>query len=550
MKTASAGLFFMSRILNFLSGKIFYFCRMRKLKSTLLILSGLLVASCASQGNKTAKTEPSKPKTETPKPAETPKPNTADAGLENLRLPEAKREFRAAWVATVANINWPSKGNYSTEQQKREAIQILDMLKEANFNAVIFQARPSADALYKSNLEPWSYFLTGEIGRAPSPYYDPLEFWISEAHKRGMELHVWLNPYRAHHTTGGAITSESMVNKMPEQIIRLKNGMYWMDPSDEKVQNHVSAVIKDMVKRYDVDAIHIDDYFYPYREYNGGADFPDSRTWNAYKSSGGSMSRADWRRANVNKFIKRINTEIKAEKPYVRFGISPFGIWKPGYPSDVTGSSQYDELFADAKLWLNEGWCDYFSPQLYWKEGGPQSYSSLLNWWEQENYKKIHLWPGLNTVGVKSADRPSEIAGQIHTTRSILGKDAGVIHYSVDGISKNYEMLNTLKNLYSEKALVPATTWLKAEKVLKPEISARKKGSLVDVDWLSRNPEQPKHWVLYAQYGDSWETFIADGVQKTQTLPFSKNGKELKIIAVKAVDRLGVESDYAAVRIQ
>lgn len=519
---------------------------MRTIKSTLIILSGLLVTSCATQ--KTSTPEKKSPPTTATKPAEKSKANDEKPII--VKLPEARREFRAAWIATVANINWPSKGNYSTESQKREAIHILDMLKDANFNAVVFQARPSADALYKSSLEPWSYFLTGEQGRAPQPYYDPLEFWISEAHKRGMELHVWLNPYRAHHSSGGAVTSESMVSRMPEQTVRLKNGMYWMDPSDEKVQNHVSAVIKDMVKRYDIDAIHIDDYFYPYREYNGGADFPDSRTWNAYKNSGGSLSKADWRRANVNKFIKRINDEIKAEKPFVKFGISPFGIWKPGYPSDIKGSSQYDELFADAKLWLNEGWCDYFSPQLYWKDGGPQSYSSLLNWWEQENYKKIHLWPGLNTVALRVADRPSEIAKQIQITRNMLGKDAGVIHYSMDGISKNYEMLQTLKGLYADKALVPATPWLKTEKVLMPEINARKKGSTVEADWLSRNPEQPKHWLLYAQYGENWETFILDAGQKTQVLPFTKSGKELKTIAVKAVDRLGMESDYAAMRIQ
>ena len=334
------------------------------IKSTALIISGLFLASCASQPKQ--KTVSEKPATT--KPATKPSSPAATSGTvkpKTLTLPTVNREFRAAWVATVANINWPSRNNLSVEQQKLEAVQMLDMLKDAHFNAVIFQARPSADALYKSDLEPWSYFLTGQTGKAPSPYYDPLEFWISEAHKRGMELHVWLNPYRAHHTTGGAVTGESMAAKMSTDTYRLRNGMYWMDPTSDRVQNHVSAVIKDLVKRYDLDAVHIDDYFYPYREYNGGADFPDSRTWTAYKNSGGDLSKADWRRANVNKFIKRIHDEIKAEKPYVKFGISPFGIWKPGYPADVTGSSQYDELFADAKLWLNEGWCDYYSPQLY-----------------------------------------------------------------------------------------------------------------------------------------------------------------------------------------
>lgn len=520
---------------------------------TLALFTGLTIASCGSQKSSSKTTAHKKPATQQA-PAKTPAkaaPKAKEADdLQNLKLPEAPREFRAAWIATVANINWPSKGNYSTESQKREVIQILDMLKDANFNAVVFQARPSADALYKSSLEPWSYFLTGEQGRAPQPYYDPLEFWIAEAHRRGMELHVWLNPYRAHHSAGGPLTSESMVNRMPEQVVRLKNGMYWMDPSDERVQNHVSAVIKDLVKRYDIDAIHIDDYFYPYREYNGGADFPDSRTWAAYQRAGGTMSRADWRRANVNQFIKRINTEIKAEKPYVKFGISPFGVWKPGYPADIKGSSQYDELYADAKLWLNEGWCDYFSPQLYWKDGGPQSYSSLLKWWEQENSKRIHLWPGLNTIGVKAADKPAEIARQIQITRNTLGHDAGVIHYSMDGISKSREMLQTLKGLYSDAALVPPTPWLKSEKLIKPEITAKKSANSVEADWLSRSPEQPRNWILYCKYGDQWETKILDAGQTSANLPFNKNGKVLEIIALKAVDRLGKESDYTAIRIK
>lgn len=517
----------------------------KKIPSLLYILIlAVFLQNCSTQKSTkptTTKPTPTKPVT---------KPITDNQQPTTITLPEINREFRAAWIATVANINWPSRNSLSTEQQKQEAVAILDQLQEANFNAVIFQARPSSDALYKSDLEPWSYFLTGQTGRAPSPFYDPLEFWISEAHKRGMELHVWLNPYRAHHTTGGAISENSIAKKMSAQTIKLRNGMYWLDPSDESVQNHVSAVIKDMVKRYDLDAIHIDDYFYPYKEYNGGRDFPDSKTWTAYVNSGGTLSRADWRRGNVNKFIKRIHEEIKAEKPYVKFGISPFGIWKPGYPADVTGSSQYDELFADAKLWLNEGWCDYYSPQLYWREEGPQRFSSLLKWWEQENYKKIHLWPGLNTVGVKDvADKPTEISNQIKTTRNLLKERSGVIHYSMDGISKSASMFSMLKNLYREKALVPTSPWLKAEKVLKPELTAKKSGNNAEIRWLSRNPEQAKQFVLFAKYGNSWETEILNGQENSRFLPMVKSGIHLTDIALKAIDRLGNESEAANVEI-
>lgn len=517
----------------------------RNFKYTLIAASALFITSCATP----------KPKPAVKKPVTTAKTlptKTSEPKSEVLSfdLPEVTREFRAAWIATVANINWPSKNNLTSEQQKAEAIRILDMLQDANFNAVIFQARPSADALYKSDLEPWSYFLTGSAGTPPTPFYDPLEFWIAEAHKRGMELHVWLNPYRAHHTTGGPVTSASMASKMQDETYRLRNGMYWLDPSDSKVQDHVTAVIRDIVKRYNIDAVHIDDYFYPYREYNGGKDFPDTRTWNAYQKSGGTLSRADWRRGNVNKFIKRIHDEIKTEKSYVKFGISPFGIWKPGYPADVTGSSQYDELYADAKLWLNEGWCDYYAPQLYWKEEGKQRFSSLLKWWNQENYKKVHLWPGLNTVGIAVNDKPTEIANQIRTTRNLLKDNAGTIHYSVDGISKNPAMRNTLKQLYREPALVPASPWIKTKPVLKPEITAKRDNSIVQTDWFSRDADQVRQWVLFTQYGDTWETEILSAAEKSKTLLLTKNGKNLKSVAVRAVDRLGNESDYIGVAVK
>lgn len=521
-----------------------------------IAISGLflfLLDSCGTQQNskhksstKTTKTTQNTGNTTKPTtPKQTPTQPKTDQTI-RVNLPTIKREFRAAWVATVANINWPTKGNYNTESQKREAIQILDLLKETNFNAVIFQVRPSGDALYKSDLEPWSYYLTGEIGKAPSPYYDPLEFWISEAHKRGLELHIWLNPYRAHHSNGGAVTRESIVHKMPEQIHKLRNGMYWMDPSDPKVQNHTSNVIKDLVKRYDIDAIHIDDYFYPYKEYHGGKDFPDERTWATYQKSGGTLSRADWRRDNVNKFIKRIHTEIKAEKPFVKFGISPFGIWKPGYPSEIKGMSQYDELFADAKLWLNEGWCDYFAPQLYWKDGGPQSFTALLDWWEKENPKKRHLWAGLNTVGLKGvADRPSEIVKQIGITRNLLGNRAGEIHYSVDGFSKDYQMLTALKNAYREKTLTPLSPWIKAEALAQPQLNLKNTGNATLAQW-GNNKDNVFQWVLYTRYGDTWEYEILNKNEIQKSIINQKMGKKLNAVAVKAIDRLGNESEYIA----
>ena len=469
----------------------------------------------------------------------------------SVKLPEVKREFRGAWVATVANINWPSKNNLSVEQQKAEAIKMLDMLKDNNFNAVIFQARPSADALYNSSYEPWSYFLNGEIGKAPTPYYDPLEFWVKEAHDRGIELHVWINPYRVHHTSGGKVTSESMASKSPDNVVKLRNGMYWYDPASKKTQDLVSNIVKELVKKYDIDGIHFDDYFYPYASYYGGRDFPDDKTWNEYQRTGGLLSRADWRRDNVNRIVERIYKEIKAEKNYVKFGISPFGIWKPGYPEGITGSSQYDELYADAKLWLNKGWVDYFSPQLYWPINSTgQSFPALLKWWESENTQKRHLWPGLNTVEVKVADRPTEIVNQINVTRDIVPNSQGVIHWSVAGLTKNANMLPKLKqNTYQEKALIPKSSWIKTEKLGKPTLQYTTSGGMEVFNWASTPPKNAFQWVFYAQYGNDWETQILDKYSTHTSLPKTKNGKPLTIVAVQAIDRLGNEGEYAALKI-
>ena len=503
----------------------------------------VLLSSCATKKS-IVKTVQKVVKIEIPIPVKLPEPKKEMV----LNLPKVPREFRAAWIATVANINWPSRNNLSTDEQKAEAVKLLDLLKENNFNAVIFQARPSADALYASKLEPWSYFLTGETGKAPNPYYDPLEFWITEAHKRGLELHVWLNPFRAYHTTGGKITPESMVKKMPDDVVRLSNGTYWMDPSSENTQNHVSDVVKDLVKRYDLDGIHFDDYFYPYREYNGGRDFPDSKSWNSYVKTGGLLARADWRRANVNKFVKRIYDEIKIEKNDVKFGISPFGIWKPGFPADVAGSSQYDELYADAKLWLNEGWIDYFSPQLYWPINAPkQNFNSLLNWWSSENTQNRHLWPGLNTVEVKAADRPEEIVNQINSIRTVLPTSKGEIHYSIAGLTKNPEMTSALKSMpYREKALVPETPWLKTISLKKPGISLLKNQNGILVKWTSEDLDNVREWLLYTKYGDNWSVEILTPDTLSKSLEQKKFGKNLLAIAVKSVGKLGNESPYEA----
>lgn len=514
-----------------------------------LILISVLIYNCSPQ-----KKQVSKIKTPPSKPIIKSVPTKVKVE-ENFRvdLPAIDREFRGAWIASVANINWPSRTNLTSEQQKSEAIEMLNMLQNNNFNAVILQVRPSGDALYKSSHEPWSYFMTGEIGREPYPYYDPLEFWVEEAHKRGIELHVWLNPYRAHHSNGGKITSQSLANKFSDVTYRLRNGMYWFDPASPVIQDHVSKVVNELVKKYDIDAVHFDDYFYPYATYNGGADFPDSKTWNAYRNSGGNLSRADWRRDNVNRFVERIYKEIKNEKNYVKFGISPFGIWKPDYPTGIKGSSQYDELYADAKLWLNKGWVDYFAPQLYWPVNSTgQSFPKLLEWWKTENNFNRHLWPGLNTVEIKVSDKPSEIVNQIELSRQILKDDTGEIHWSIAGLTKSWSMQDAIKTrVYQDKVLIPRSPWLKIDKELsQPKLNLKNNGGNIFASWNLSNSEKAFQWVLFTRYGNEWRTQILNpDIQNMEIIKFY-NGKNLNAVAIKAIDRLGNESDYKAEKVK
>lgn len=493
---------------------------MKILVPILLVLS-LCMSSCASI-QPTLQDPPVQPKSENPTPQ------------------KAHREFRAAWVATVANINWPSEPGLSTEAQQQEAIACLDLLDSLNFNAVIFQVRPQADALYDSRLEPWSYFLTGTMGQGPSPYYDPLTFWIKEAHKRGMELHVWLNPYRAHHISG-KLNQSSVIYKMRSSVVKLKEGYWWFDPGKQTTQDHGLKVIMDIVKRYDIDGVHFDDYFYPYASYNGNADFPDEATYRAYQQKGGELSKKDWRRDNVNQFVKRVYQAIKAEKPYVKFGISPFGIWRPGHPASIQGMDQYDALYADAKRWLNAGWIDYLSPQLYWTINQiPQSFPVLLKWWSDQNTQHRHLWPGIN-IGRGEAD---EVFNQIMISRAIEDQSPGVIHWNIGSLFKHPELADALlQGPYKEKALVPASTWLGDQHLPAPKVEVQIENQQVRISIKPPGKDSPLNWVLAIQYGTTWEYRILNSRELSQTI--AKNGgkgSDLNQISITAIDRFGNES--------
>lgn len=389
------------------------------------------------------------------------------------------REFRAAWVATVDNIDWPSARNLTRDQQQAELVAIVDRAKAMNLNALVFQVRPSCDALYKSDIEPWSEYLTGEQGKDPG--WDPLSFMIDRCHRAGLELHAWFNPYRSWHPAAKGKPAANYIGKTNPGLAK-KYGKYeWLDPGEPAVQDRSFNVFMDVVKRYDVDGIHIDDYFYPYPEKDAAGkpiDFPDQPSFDAYARSGGQLGRSDWRRKNVDDFVSRIYKGTKALKPWVKFGISPFGIYRPGIPAGIAaGIDQYEALYADARKWLVEGWCDYFTPQLYWPiTQKPQSYPVLLDWWASQNKKGRHLWPGNYTsrLGESNAKGWSteELIDQIRVTRDQPGA-GGNVHFSMKAFSRDYAGVvgKLVAGPYRGRAIVPSSSWLANGAVPKPTVT-------------------------------------------------------------------------------
>jgi len=377
-----------------------------------------------------------------------------------------KREMRAVWIATVENIDWPSKTQLTTEQQKAEMIAILDAAKEYNMNAVVFQIRPDADALYASELEPWSEWLSGKQGEAPNPYYDPLQFTIDECRKRGLDIHVWLNPYRAIQNIDKTIPAPNHVaNTHPEWMLTYGKKKYF-DPGIPEVRNHVASVVSDLVKRYDIDAIHFDDYFYPYKI--TGIEFPDENSFKKFGGGFGPQQKEDWRRNNVDLIIRQLHDSIKSIKPWVEFGISPFGVWRnkkndPNGSDTRAGVSNYDDLYADILKWQQEKWIDYVTPQLYWYIGKEVAdYAILAKWWAEHSYGcNIYIGQALYLIDPASRDQSwrssDEITKQISLNRSIPGVN-GSMYFSAKFLNKNPLSVkeNLLREYYRFPALTPA----------------------------------------------------------------------------------------------
>jgi len=470
-------------------------------------------------------------------------------GLQDL-APAAPREFRAAWVATVANIDWPSKPGLTAAEQQAEMRTLLDRAVALKLNAIIFQIRTSADALYESKLEPWSEYLTGVQGQSPG--YDPLALWITEAHQRGLELHAWFNPFRARQSGAKSAPAATHLSQAQPGWIRRYGDMQWIDPGEAAAAEHTLAVFKDVLQRYDVDGIHIDDYFYPYPIPQPGSDpaakleldFPDEPSWQRYLQGGGKLARADWRRHNVDTLIERLHGMVHATKPWVRFGISPFGIPKPALrPEGISGFSQYDKLYADVELWLHQGWLDYLVPQLYWPQAQKgQGFAPLLDYWHSQNKQARHIWPGLFTSRITPNDKPegwpvAEVTQQIEIVRNKY-PGSGHAHFSMVALLQNRRGLtDTLQaGLYAQPALVPATPWLEAGGPAAPLVHALDAGAQLHLHLQPGAGKPVARYAVWQRRGHGAWQFATTAQPE---LLLERQG--LTGLVVSALDRVGNE---------
>lgn len=417
-----------------------------------------------------------------------------------------KREFRAAWVATVGNIDWPSQKGLSADIQKQEFITLLDRMKQNGLNAVIVQIRPAADALFESPYENWSRYLSGKQGQPPTPFYDPLHFMVKECHKRCMEFHAWFNPYRALVEAGKNLhTPDHATYKHPEWFLKYGDKLYF-DPGIPEVQQYFIKIVLDVVKRYDIDAVHFDDYFYPYRI--AGQEFPDQKSYLRYGQN--FPNKDDWRRDNVNRLIESLSKKIKQEKAWVKFGISPFGVWR-NFSKDPRGSmtrggqTNYDDLFADVLLWLEKGWIDYILPQLYWERGHRAAdYNTLLKWWSDNSYgRHLYIGHGLYQVGVseKACWRSfNEIQSQVDLLRENSRVD-GSAFYSANSFIKNRCNINHYMSteLYPYQALLPVMKWIDSIAPAAPRLKLQiSRDGHKQLQWMVDNPRnEPLQFAVY-----------------------------------------------------
>lgn len=481
----------------------------------------------------------------------------ATAGARTL---SPKHEMRAAWIASVENIDWPSAKGLTPDQQRQEFIKLVDRLKNVGINAVIVQIRPCADALYDSKVEPWSMYLTGKQGVAPSPYYDPLKFMIEECHKRCIEFHAWFNPYRTiKDTSYSNIDSTHIIKQHPEWLVTYGNQRYF-DPGLPQTRNHVLKVIMDVVTRYDIDGVHFDDYFYPYKI--KGVDFPDSTSFATYPRGFTSDQKEMWRRDNVNLIIRMLHDSIRAAKPYVKFGISPFGIWrnKASDPrgSETNGGSNYDELYADILLWMQNRWIDYVVPQLYWHIGlKVADYKTLAEWWSKNsNGIPLYIGQGYYRVDPNSKTKEwadgKEISRQLALNRTIPEIGGSIFFSAKSFLNDNLNVNEQLKTqFYQYPALIPQMNFIDSLPPTSPthlSVKNRKEGAKLNwsvSDTTASELDKTRYFVVYRfkdkiDYSNPANIYTI--TRDTSIILKKEKGKRRYSFSVTALDRLYNES--------
>lgn len=449
-----------------------------------------------------------------------------------------KQEFRGAWLHTVYQGQYKKQ---TTAQNQAYLRNLLDSLQLTGVNAVIFQVRPQADAFYDSKLEPWSRFLTDD-GAKPKPYWDPLQFMVEECHKRGMELHAWLNPYRVTTNAKQTLPKGHIYHKHPERFVRYDGKMYF-NPGLPENREFIGKVVEDIVSRYDIDAIHFDDYFYPYPA--KGKDFDDAAAFAKY---GKGMARDDWRRHNVDLLIEELNTRIKKLKPWVRFGISPFGIWrnKTSDPrgSDTNGLQNYDALYADVLLWEEKGWIDYLLPQLYWELDHKAASSRILaDWWDENSGHNRHLYIGQD---VERCISKGELGEKVEISRSRQNV-AGNCWWPGYSVTRNSGGVadSLANNLQKDIALVPPSSWLSSTPPAAPAKVSVEPGGVIA--WQAPAPQgkigDVTRFVIY-RFDSPENIDVNDASAIIAVVPdMSFKTTEPGTYVVSALDRVNNESE-------
>ncbi len=420
-----------------------------------------------------------------------------------------KKELRGVWIATVKNIDWPSDSNLPSEEKIKELKDLVNYLDESGFNSIFFQVRTESDAFYEKTTEPWSSYLTGTQGKAPKPFFDPLKILIEEAHKKGIEVHAWFNLNRGVFSNKTTISTNHIIRKHPEWFINF-SGQKLYNFGLPQVREYLSNIMVDITKNYEVDGVHLDDYFYPYPK--KGIEFPDYQTYIKYRK--GKESLANWRRNNIDEIIKKISFDLKETSPKVKFGISPFGIWQhkkndPMGSATQNGLQSYNDLFADTRSWLEKGWIDYLAPQIYWDtKHAVAPYELLAEWWTKNHFNR-HIYIGMGIYHIEDNWNLAEVKKQMAIADN-LENNFGKILFSSHILQNNYEKIGDyIKNeAFKDKALVPPMPWKDSIPPLAPEnLRYAWTDNQLELNWdlspKSEDSESPKFYVIYESIEDS-----------------------------------------------